>query len=243
MNHGPVQSGDASPARPPRRPWWAPSSWWARLMILLVLVLLIAGSLALYFTSRTLADLFGENRRLKEALANLTAETRIGCAKVISQERRNGVLVTRMRFAETDRRDPQLLLPSREFEVTGDVVHFDALVVVFDRRLVMDGKERALHLWRRAYGESTPPDQGVPLATPGVEPERYAEVFRKLPGRDRDRFWAEMWKLANDPDHLRARGVRAVYGNAVYRQVRPGFLYTFTLGSTGQIIVEAVPDL
>jgi len=36
----------------------------------------------------------------------------------------------------------------KEYEIEGDIIHFDALIVKFDEQLVMDGKERTLYLWR-----------------------------------------------------------------------------------------------
>jgi hypothetical protein len=38
-------------------------------------------------------------------------------------------------------------------------------------------------------------------------------------------------------------GISAVYGNVVYRQMKPGLIYVFKQGSTGALWAEVIPDL
>jgi hypothetical protein len=213
------------------------------LWLILLLVLVVAGVIGrwLWLTSRTIFDLLTENRQLKTAISNLTAESQIGLARVIGQERKDGRLLTRVRFIETARDDPARQILTQEYEIEGDVVHFDALIVKFDNRYVADGKERALYLWRRIYGEKTAPASASPIEEPGAEPKRYDELLRKLSLRDRRLFWTEIWKLSNDPNRLKSAGVQAVYGNDVYASLAPGFLYVFKIVNTGQFYVETVP--
>ena len=211
--------------------------------LILLFVLTVVGIIGrgLWLTSRTIFDLLTENRQLKTAISNLTAESQIGLARVIGQERRDGRLVTRVRFTETARDDPSKQILTREYDIEGDIVHFDALIVKFDNRYVADGKGRALYLWRRIYGENTAPASAYPIEEPGAEPKRYDELLRKLSLRDRKLFWTEIWKLSNDPNRLKSAGVQAVYGNDVYASLAPGFLYVFKIVNTGQFYVEAVP--
>ncbi|MBP8303810.1 MAG: hypothetical protein KBE04_06770 [Phycisphaerae bacterium] len=192
--------------------------------------------------NRTIDRLLTENRHLKTAIVNLTEETQIGYAKVLSQEQTPTGLVTRIRFVETDPRDSSPIL-EKEFELDGDVVHFDALVVKFGSQLVMDGKERALTLWRRVYGERMRPEEGFPIEEPGKEPARYRSLTEKLGLRDRQVFWQGIWDLANDPKRLEPLGIKAVFGNVVYEQLRPGRIYIFKADSSGSLYPEVVPDL
>jgi hypothetical protein len=149
--------------------------------------------------------------------------------------------MTRLLFVETDRRDENRIVATKEVELPGDIVHFDALMVTFDPQLVADGRARSLYLWRRIYSESMAPENGVPLTMPpGEEPKRYADILEKLPVRDRRLFWSEVWQLANDRERLRRAGVRAVYGNAVYWQMRPGMRYLLKLDNSGRITPEVV---
>ncbi len=193
-------------------------------------------------TNRTLDQLLTENKELKAAVANLNQETQVGYAKVLSQQQGSNGLVTRIRFVETDGRDTTPLF-QKEFEIEGDVVHFDALVVKFGAQWVMDGKERALFLWRRVYGEKLKPEQGYPIEEPGKEPARYALLTHKLGVRDRATFWQGIWDLANDPKRLEHLGIQAVFGNVVYEQMRPDRIYVFKVSSTGSLYPEVVPDL
>lgn len=218
-------------------------AWWLKVVGAVFALGLVAGIAIFAYSNRSIFDLLRESRKLKAALVNLTTEAQIGYAKVLAQETRNGRLMTRLRFVETDRQDPARVLEQHEYEVEGDVVHFDAVMVVFDRQLVMDGKERALYIWRRVYGENMKPADGFPISTPGTEPKRYADVFKVLPVRDRNLLWTELWTLAEDPERLRQAGVSAVYGNVVYKKLRPGLIYIFKIDNGGHFYPETVPAL
>jgi hypothetical protein len=211
------------------------------LMLLCVLIVLGIIGRGVWLASRTIFDLLTENRALKTAISNLTAESQIGLARVVTQERKDGKLWTHVRFIETARDDPSRQVLTRECDIEGDIVHFDALIVKFDNRFVADGKGRALYLWRRIYGEKMTPESGFPIEELGAEPKRYGELLAKLSLRDRKLFWTEIWKLSNDRERLSSAGVQAVYGNAVYTSLAPGMLYVFKIGNAGQFYVEAVP--
>lgn len=215
----------------------------AGIITVMVLGTAIAGLLAWRWTAKTIYELLAENKELRRAIGNLTEESQIGYAKVLQQERRDGTLYTRLLFVETDRDDPARRILQREYEIEGDVVHFDILLVTFGDELVMDGKERALYLWRRVYGENQTPAAGFPIEREGVQPKRYAEIFRKLSLEERRLFWSAIWDLANDPNRLAEFDIKAVNGHAVYKQLRPGLIYAFKVGNAGQFYVETVPDL
>jgi len=196
-----------------------------------------------FTTNKTIDKLLNENEELKTAITNLSRENKIGFAKVLSQETRDGVLYTKLVFVETDPEDFTTHLLRKEYEVAGDVVFFDALIVTFGDELVKDGKERAMYMWRRIYGEKQPPETGFDIETPGQPSPRYAQLCEKLSIEDRQLFWNEIWKLSNNPKHLERLGIKAVYGNAVYRQLKPGLIYIFKVSGTGEIHPEIVPDL
>jgi hypothetical protein len=202
---------------------------------------------AFYLSAKTIHDLLGENRKLKEAITNLTTEEQIGYAKVVSQETRDGSLHTTLKFVETARGDKLKTILEKEFTVEGDVIHFDALIVKFGDQMVMDGSERALYLWRRVYGEAMAPRNGFPIEEVGREPVRYADLFDRFPFWEREKaremFWPAVWDLANDPKKLQDYGIAAIYGSATYTQLRPGLIYVFKIGATGQVYPEVVPSL
>jgi hypothetical protein len=197
----------------------------------------------LYHRAMTIHALLTENRELKQALINLTAEDQIGYAKVLSQRRENGRLLTTIRFVETARDDKTRVILQKECIVEGDVIHFDALIVKFDDQMVMDGKSRALYLWRRIYGETMPPQDGCLIEEPGTEPRRYRGLLQALPIAHQQLFWSSIWDLANDPEKLRQYGIKAIYGTAVYNQFRPGLIYVFKINPAGELYPEVVPDM
>ena len=209
------------------------------------LLLIILGILAIatFYASKTIYDLLGENKELKKAITNLTEESQIGYAKVLEQKEEDGKLYTRLLFVETARNDPTKRILEREYTIEGDVVHFDALIVKFDSKVVMDGTERALYLWRRVYGEKMPPELGYPIETEGTTPQRYADISARLSLKDRELFWSEIWNLSNDPERLKTAGVRAIDGSVVYKKLQPGLIYIFKISSTGMLTSEVVPAL
>ena len=210
-----------------------------------ILVAVAIGLLAAAFlmTGLTVQGLLTENKRLQDSIARLSHEDQIGYAKVVRQEEREGVIFTTMKFVETARDDKLMRLVEKEFTIEGDVIYFDALIVKFQSGLVADGRERAMYLWRRVYGEMMAPDDGFPIGTPGREPDRYRDLMGKLSLKERNLFWSEIWGLANDPNRLRQYGIQAVFGNAVYSRLRPGLIYVFTINPLGQVYPEVIPEM
>lgn len=213
--------------------------------ILVLLVVVAAGAFVWrHFTAnRTIEQLLTENVELQTAITNLSQENQIGYAKVLSQETRDGKLFTKLMFVEVDPADYTRHILKKEVEIEGDVVHFDTLIVTFSGDLVMDGKERAMYLWRRIYGETMPPEQGFPIETEGRPSPRYTQLSEKLSIEDRDLFWSEIWSLSNNPKRLESLGIKAIFGNDVYRQLKPGLIYIFKVSSTGALYPEIIPDL
>jgi hypothetical protein len=196
-----------------------------------------------FTTNKTIEDILNENEELKTAITNLSQEDQIGYAKVLSQETREGQLYTKILFVEADPEDFTKQILRKEYEIQGDVVHFDTLIVTFGNNLVMDGKERAMYLWRRVYGEKQPPEQGFPIEVEGQPSPRYTQLCKKLSIHDQQLFWNEIWQLSNNPKRLESLGIKAVYGNAVYRQLKPGLIYIFKVSNTGTLYPEIIPDL
>jgi len=197
----------------------------------------------LFYGTKTVHDLLAGNEKLKKAITGLTHEDQIGFAKVLKQEERDGKLYTTIRFVETARGDLLHRVLEKEYEIEGDVVHFDALIVTFSDQAVMDGKQRSLYIWRRVYGENMSPSEGFDIETPGSHPERYAGLLRDLKLPDQEIFWEAIWGLANDPEALRDYGIKAIYGNAVYKRLRPGLIYVFKIGNDGHVYPETVLDM
>jgi len=196
-----------------------------------------------FYGAATVRELLIENKQLKQAITNLTLEDQIGYAKVISQENREGKLFTNVKFVETARDDKLKKVLEKNYIVEGDIVHFDALIVKFGDKMVMDGKEKALYIWRRVYGENTAPENGQMIEESGKEPQRYKDLLKLLPENQRNLFWTNIWELANNSDQLKEYDIKAVYGNVVYSKLRKGLIYVFKISPTGQLYPETVPDM
>lgn len=196
-----------------------------------------------FYGAKTVHDLLQGNEALKKAITTLTHEDQIGFAKVITQEERDGQVYTTIRFVETARDDMLNRVLEKEYVIAGDVIHFDALIVTFSDQLVLDGKARSLYIWRRIYGESMNPADGFEIETPGTHPERYAGLLRDLKQPEQQLFWDAIWDLSNNPEALRDYGIKAIYGNAVYKRLKPGLIYVFKIGVDGQVYPETVLDM
>ncbi|MBL7214993.1 MAG: hypothetical protein ISS71_04880 [Phycisphaerae bacterium] len=217
----------------------------AGVKIVLAVILVAAGAFLWRYlaVNRTIEDLLNENEGLKTAISNLSQENQVGYAKVLSQETREGKFYTKLLFVEVDPSDYTKQILKKEYEVEGDVVFFDTLIVTFGDELVKDGKERAMYLWRRVYGEKMPPEQGYAIETEGQPSPRYTQLCKKLSIEDKQLFWDEIWQLSNNPKRLEKLGIKAVFGNVVYRQLKPGLIYVFKVSSTGSLYPEIIPDL
>jgi len=197
----------------------------------------------IYYGAVTIHKLLAENKQLKQAITNLTQEDQIGYAKVTAQETKDGILLTTIKFVETDRDDKLKKILEKEYSIEGDIIHFDALIVKFGDKMVMDGKAKALYLWRRVYGEKMSPEEGFAIEEPGAEPKRYGDLLAALPVKQRKLFWSSIWDLANDPEKLKEYDIKAIYGNVVYSRLRMGLIYVFKISSTGQVYPEIIPDM
>ena len=197
-------------------------------IVICAAILLIA--VGIYRGGTAISELLTENKTLKRALTNLTDENKIGYAKVVSQTKdANGAVTsTTLKFVETARDNELNQILQRQYTIEGDIVHFDALIVKFSDKMVMDGKQRSMYLWRRIYGEKMTPQSGF--------------AIEELPVKNRQVFWSGIWELANTPDKLKQYGITAIYGTVTYTQLRQGLIYIFRLTSTGQLYPEVIPE-
>ncbi len=218
-----------------------------KILPLIVIVAALVGVAYLgrtpYKVIATIHELLAENKELKQALTNLSREDQIGYAKVIAREMKDGELFTTIKFVETARNNKLNKILEKEYTIAGDIIHFDALIVKFGSKMVMDGRTRALYLWRRVYGEKMTPADGFAIEEPGTEPQRYKDLLETLPIEHRQMFWSHIWELANDTEKLAEYDIDAIYGNAVYWKLREGLIYVFKINSSGQVYPEIVPDI
>jgi len=214
-----------------------------RSVVILFMIMVAGFGGALFYGSKSIHDLFENNKKLKLAIENLTREDQIGYAKVVGQETIGGKLYTTLKFVETARDDKLKKVLEQEYTIEGDVIFFDALIVTFNNNEIMAGGKRALYLWRRVYGENMAPSAGYPIEMEFQTPRRYADFLAQMNLPEQEMFWEAIWKLADDPDILKKHGIKAVYGNAVYKKLRPGLIYVFKISANGRVYPETIPDI
>lgn len=196
-----------------------------------------------YSGAKTIHQLLTDNKHLKQSITNLTHEEQIGYAKVLNQQIVDGQFLTTLKFVETARDDKRKKILEKEYTIEGDIIHFDALIVKFGNKMVMDGKSRALYLWRRIYGEKMAPENGFPIEQSGTEPQRYKDLLQALPIKDSQMFWINIWDLANDTKKLKEYDIEAIYGNVIYEKLTTGLIYVFKILPSGQVYPETIPDM
>lgn len=197
--------------------------------------------LSFYFSTSTIHELLTSNHELTKAINNLTEEEQIGYATLESQRTdESGRPVSVVRFVQTAVGAPREIVSEQLFEIKGDIVHFDALIVKFPIDSVKAGTHRGLYLWRRIYGENTEPAMGQAIQESGESPERYHALTKSLRLKDRAVFWDAIWSLANDPQRLSEYGITALYGNTVYTKMERGKIYRFKINTSGQIYPEVL---
>ena len=113
----------------------------AGLVAALVCAGLVFMGIGVFRAGTSIQQILTENKQLESAIQNLTDTGKIGGARVISQELKDGQLYTKLKFWEYDRKNEHKIIKEKTYEIAGDVVHFDALVVKFSNPLVMEGKK------------------------------------------------------------------------------------------------------
>jgi hypothetical protein len=216
----------------------------AKLVFLSVLVL--AGAGGLYYhrqgtTAGKLDEARQRNEQLKQVVQRLQAERRVADVIVTDQKTVEGVKKTTLLFVEYAR--DGTTLPARRFTIDGDVAHVDALVVKFERDFVQANdplRGHSVALFTRLYGENQPPEKAFPIDPPREVPEAYRGADPHLSDFERG-LWADFWKLAEDENYRKEKGVRVAQGEGVWAPFKPDRLYTLTLESDGGLAITSSP--
>ena len=179
-------------------------------------------------------------RALEAALRLLKVDYRLARVEILSQDAApDGAVTTRLRFVELDG-EGQPLGEGQELSVVGRRVYVESLVVKFEDDYVEGGdflRGTSVCLFTRAFGESQAPEDGAPLEVAGRRPRVYAGD--EQPDPFYDDLWARFWEYANDPEAARARGVRAIHGEAPFLEVAPGKTYLLELRASGGLSFRA----
>lgn len=231
-----------------------------RSLILWLLVLVGVGSGGIYVADRfivapsrelqrQLAERDAQIQALKERAQALEAAVRLlrhseRRARIVVLDQARGAdnqVTTRIRFSELAPGGDPVGEP-REFEIGGDEVYIDTLVIKFEDEFVTAGdalKGRSLLLFRRIFSDRLRPADAHVLDREGQIPQAYAA--EKAPSAFERELWQQFWTLANDPVEAKRRGVRALHGEAVSTRLKRNGVYAVTFRSTGELTIQPEP--
>ncbi len=185
-----------------------------------------------------------ENGKLQTYLTLLRHTERRAQLEVLNQTKDpSGQTVNQLRFVELQP-DGTPAGRSRDFELKGDEVYIDTLVIKFEDHFVEQGdplKGTALVLFRRLFTNQIKPDDGIVLDAKGVSPEIYRSQTANTPF-ERE-LWTKFWQVANDEKMAKASGVKAMHGQAAYGKLEPNRIYSILMRSTGEILLPPPKEI
>ena len=194
-----------------------------------------------FFAARKMARLEAEKRALEQVVERLSAEKRVADVLVKKQWTDHGMLKTQLLFVEYARDGTPL--PARVFTLDGKMVHVDAMVIKFDRDFVKSGdalRGHSLALFTRIYGDHQAPADASMIDTPDQIPAFYRGSSSENSRFETD-LWLNFWKLVDDENYRKEKGVRVAQGEAVWMPFEPDRLYTITLESAGGLNMTSQP--
>lgn len=175
----------------------------------------------------------------------LSASRRLAQINVIEQHRDEaGGLITVLRWQQIGRSGA---LGSPEIvEVKGGQVYFEAMVIKFEHDLIgraAPGRETALALFRRAFGDRQAPNTGQPLdQTAPLE-----GAVEPSPDSLQARLWKSFGELIEDSEMAAKYGVRVAQFEAPSVPLRVGQVWEISLDATGglnlRLIGQEAPPL
>ncbi len=209
--------------------------------------LLLLGAAA--FGGYSLYDWYREREVLRQIVSRLTAEERV--AEVWVEEHRPGPdgQVERLRLKILEYGADGKALPPVFCEFTAnDIVHFEALVIRLDDQIVMDGRGKSAHLFRRAFAldERGHTFQSCDINRPLDVPGGYRLENADARAREiEERYWKKFWALALDEKQREAAGVKNAQIEAPATRFVPGRIYRLVLEHDGGLTIQpgAVPEI
>ncbi|TWT72778.1 hypothetical protein Pla123a_40770 [Posidoniimonas polymericola] len=150
--------------------------------------------------------------------------------------------ITTLEFVETDPEGKAIGEP-RQFEVPGDQVYLEYLVVKFNDEYVEQAhleKGTAICLFQRLFGSGQKPAEGHRLDSPNTRPTAYARGERMSDFEEE--IWADFWDLAHDPNRLAELGIRNAMAEAPSVKARAGSKYRLEIRSTGGFQLRHIVD-
>jgi hypothetical protein len=176
-----------------------------------------------------------EIQRLDTALRLHKMERRLAQIFVldVAENDETGQIFSTIEFVELNEMGDPVGEP-RRFELEGQMIYVDYLVVKFDDKYVEQAdleRGTSICLFNRIFGEFQKPKDGFSLDEPGQRPGPYERggVMSDL----EQKIWSDFWTIANDPKQAAELGIRALHGDAVSIKVQKGKTYRITVRAAG----------
>jgi hypothetical protein len=215
--------------------------------ILVLTILVIAGSFGIdyyrhhFSVDQQVEELQQQKRQLQQIVRRLSDESRVAEVLVTDQKTVNGVEQTTLLFVEYARDGSTL--PPKEFTISGDQAHIDAMVIKFDHDFVEKDdplRGHSLALFTKLYGENQSPDHAFTIDKPGEIPDYYRGIDPQVSQFEQG-LWTNFWKLVDDPAYRQEKGVRVANGQGLWGPFDPDKLYTITIESNGGLNISNEP--
>ncbi|PQO40034.1 hypothetical protein [Blastopirellula marina] len=180
--------------------------------------------------------------KLEIRLKLLKVDRRIGQFQVIDQtvDAASGDKTSKVRFLEIDPEGVPVGVP-REFLVKGDVAYIEYWVVKFDDKYVEEEdpfRNTSIFLFRKIFGEDQKASEVPDIDAIGDRPAVYGRSPEAT--EFENKLWGDFWKLANDPEAAKAKGIRAAHGEAPSIQMIEGKTYELELRASGGVSLRPV---
>ncbi len=131
---------------------------------------------------------------------------------------------------------------SSTWEVQGDKVYVDALVIKFLPRYVEAGdsqRGKGIAVFYRLFGEHQQPAEGFSLA--GVSEEPWGYKVEGPLGYFEKSLMKKFWHYSNDLSAAKQEGVDCAFGEAVMIKPQRATVYTLSLAHNGAVLVRPEP--
>jgi hypothetical protein len=175
--------------------------------------------------------------KLELSMGLLKLRHRVARLHVVSQEtdEATGRVRTTVEFCEVDEEGKPIGEKPQTFEIDGDQVYVECLVVKFDDKYIEQNaldRNTAICLFQRIFGEYQEPIDGFAIDQVGSSPASYARYGETSDFENR--IWADFWTIASDPAKAKELGIRAAHADAPSTRVREGVTYELDLRTTGE---------
>jgi hypothetical protein len=116
-------------------------------------------------------------------------------------------------------------------------------VIKFEREFITKGdplRGHSIALFTSIYGDEEKPADAKSIDQPGTIPETYRDSDPRV-SRFENELWQDFWKLFQDEDYRKLKGVTATFGQDVWGPFEPNKLYRITLQANGSLSLTSAP--